>query len=578
MQNIASGFSSGFEDLMMPRGDRGSHPNPMFKYLQGFAPKSIKEAFTWAEFLYAKSPHIYSAIQKLSDYAITEINYLTDSNKEEKRHYELLEKTLNVKSILKASGMDKRIYGNSFVSIYLPFTRYLKCNHCKALTNINVVNYKFKYKSMSFHWTCQRCKNQAFSNIDQVVDREVRDAKKINIIRWDPKRINIDYNSLTGEAEYSYSIPAVERKHLQKGLKSLLNTTPKGFLKAAKENRVFKFKPGKVFHTKTQAPAGVNSAWGVSPLLVTMDRFLFVSMLKKANEAIASEYLTPFRVLHPAQAVGSIDPATSINLAKWQDETKQNIKRWRRDPLHIQMAPIPLGVTQMGGQGRSLLTSQEIEAEENTILASQGVPREFLYGGLSFTGSSVTLRMLENQLLNDTSDLRSLLQWIGDSCANFLHWEKVEYDLVPFKLIDDVQQKSLLISLNQQEQVLSKTTLSNLFGYELEKERQLQEKEVLEDTRNRIKLDRKIEELQNSLVEQAHAQAQPQNLNYNQHEVMAQADAIVEDFLQAPSNVRRSQLESLKREDFVMYSVVVQRLSDYSRMQNQRGAAEEQMQ
>ncbi len=574
MSTISKGFSSGFEDDFSLDMRGASHPSPFFKYFQGFVPTSIKEAFVYAEFLFAKSPQIYAALQKLSEYAITDIVYKSGAQREIDRHKDLFEKTLHVKSVLKAANRDRRIYGNSFLTIYFPFNRFLVCGHCQSIEKINTVDYKFTYRNLSFTWRCKNCQRTTSTHLDKVQDRPIQDPSRINIIRWDPKRININHNALTGESEYSYEIPAREKRQLQKGLKSLLNSTPKGFIRAAKENRVFKFNKGKLFHMKMDAPAGISAAWGISPLLVTLDKFLYMAALSKANEAIASDFLVPFRVLHPAQAVGSIDPATAINLGRWMDETKRNLKKWRRDPLHIQMAPIPLGVTQMGGQGRSLLTAAEVESAENAILAALGVPREFIYGGLSFTGSSVTLRMLENQLLNDTTQMLELLEWIGDNCSKFLGWNTMDYDMVPFKLIDDVQQKSALLNLNAQERILSKQTLAHLFGYDLDQEREAQEKEALEDTRRRIELDRKIQELETSLSQQALSQAQQGGLGYDQNQVIASADQVVQQLMESPDNVRASQLEGLKREDFVMYSVVVERIKDHRRMMRQQQAAQ----
>lgn len=573
MSHIARGFSPGFGSDVSFSQPSGAHPNPLFKYFQGFVPRSIKESFIWAEFLFSKSPHIYAALQKLSDYAITDITYQTDADREQERHQNLFEKTLHMKGIMKAVLRDRRIYGNSFVSVYLPFNRFLVCKKCQNREKITNIDYKFKYRSLSFLWKCKSCGSQTSTHLDAVVDRPSNNPEKINVIRWDPKRINIAYNSLTGEKEYSYEIPERERRQLRQGLKTLLNSTPKGFIKAAKEKRVFKFNKGKLFHMKIDAPAGISSAWGISPLLVTLDQFLYTAALRKANEAIASDYLVPFRVLHPAQAVASIDPATSMSIGRWMDETKRNVRQWRKDPLHIQFAPVPLGVTQMGGNGRSLLTFPEIEGAEKAILAALGVPQEFVYGGLSFTGSSVTLRMLENQLMNDTHEMVSMLQWIGDTCAEQLGWSKVKYDMIPFKLIDDVQQKNMLMKLNQAEQLLSKQTMADVFGYDLKEERRLQAQEALEETRDRLELDRKLRELESNVSEKAHRQAEEGGLGYDQNQVLAAADQLAQQIAQMPDNVRSSQLEMLKREDFVMYAVVNERMKDLQRLMRQEQAA-----
>ena len=127
----------------------------------------------------------------------------------------------------------------------------------------------------------------------------------------------------------------------------------------------------------------------------------------------------------------------------------------------MMFAPVPVAMTQMGGDGRALLTLGEVQQVEDNIIAAMGIPREFIYGGMSFTGSAITLRMLENQLLTYTGALNELAQWITDRCCRILGWGKTKVELQEFKLIDDVQQKQLIMSLNQGgQQLISNTTIA----------------------------------------------------------------------------------------------------------------------
>lgn len=549
-------------------GDRTAHPNPIFDYLSGFVPRQLKSFLKWTEYLIFNSSHIYAALNKLTDYSITEIIYDTDSSAERSRHKSLLEKTIKIKSIAKAALRDRGIYGNSFISIYFPFTRFIKCKNCNTKTNIKKLNYKFKHQNLTFSWVCSHCKTNNISHIDDLIDVKVPDPKRINVIRWDPKQMDVEYNPITGETEYYYTIPQAMKEKIFKGTKTIINTIPKGFLLAVKDNKIFKFAPDQLFHMKVEAPAGVDMAWGFPPLIATLKHFFHTAVLRKANEAIALDYLVPFRVLHPTQTTSNMDPMVHMNISKWVDETKLNIKKWRRDPLHIMFAPVALGVTQMGGNGRALMTQAEVEAEENNILACMGVPREFLFGGMTYTGSSVTLRMLENQLLSQTTDAMDLVQWIGDKCAHFLGWTTINYEMTPFKLIDDIQQKSIMLQLAQTGDI-SKTTLTNVFGYDLDKERKLKDQEIIDDIRHQTELNRKIQEMQTSIASQARSQAQMggAQLQYDQQQVIAAADQLVQNLMVLDPSARRSQLQSLKSEDAVMHAVVIQRLQEMQKQQ-----------
>jgi len=548
-----------------------SHPNPMFDFLTGFVPRRLRELFTWMEYLYYNSAQIFAALKKFSEYPITDISYTTQNKALEDRIKELLERRLKIKDILILCGRDRWIYGNAFISIYQPFVRFLKCPNCGKMTNIQHVNYRFKYKPLIFEFTCKKCK-QAVRG--KVIDRRLTDPNKINIIRWDPKQMDIDHNPITGESVYYYSIAPVLKKKIQEGNKLLLNTLPLSFLKAARDNKMFRFKPGYIYHMKVAPPAGIDQQWGFPPLTSAMKLFFYAAVLRKANEAIALDHLVPFRIVFPKQASANADPIQTIALSTLFEEFKSGIKRWRQDPLTIMHSPVPIDTAQFGGDGRALLTLGEVKEAEDGIIAAMGIPREFIYGGLSFTGSAITLRMLENQLLTYTSELNELLQWVTNRTTKILGWQSTEVELTEFKLIDDVQQKQLMLALNQQQQLISNTTIAELNDFDLKKERDRRMQEALDEVRFNHELHIRTSKLQQSLAAQVQQQSVLGGMGYDQQQIIAQADQIVQQMMQMDSGMRRSQLHALEVEDYVMYSVVIQRLEQTQTSQTQQAKSQ----
>jgi hypothetical protein len=555
----------------------------MFDFLTGFVPRKLKDLFRWTEYLYYNSPHIFAALQKLADYIITDITFATDSQTLRSNYEDLLVDKLNIKSHMKACARDRMIYGNVFVSLYLPFKRVVKCDACSAIWDIrHVGKYEYLAKKAIFKFNCPTCGKKASTSLDDVKDIKVKIPGKINVIRWDPKLMDLDHNPVTGQTDYYYNIPEYLRDKIHKGDPSAINGLPKGFLDAARDDkRVFKFQEGKVFHMKIDAPAGIDTAWGFPVLTSSLKQFYYTQVLRKANEAIALDHVVPFRVLHPAQTSGSADPVEKLAMDRWVSETKKNLKQWRRDPLHIMFAPVALGVTQMGGQGRTLLTLGEVKEAEDNIIAGMGIPREFLYGGLSYTGSSVTLRMLENQLLSHAADIQGLLQWTCDQVANYMGWEKVDADITNFKFIDDVQQKSMMMQMNMQYDLMSRRTMAEMYDIDLDEERREKKQEAMDDMKFQDELNRDMQEFQASLSQQAYANSnQGAGLTYDQQAVVAEADMLVEQLLQMDPGMRRSQLHALQEEDLVMYAVVIERMQTMQNQQNQEAksqVAQEQM-
>ena len=417
---------------------------------------------------------------------------------------------------------------------------------------------------MSWKGHCAACDNKVSFRVEDV---RILDPKKVNIIRWDPKSIEVSHNPITNDNEYYLKISSELKEGVSKSDRHLLVTTPISVLETISREELYKFSSGEIYHMKADSPAGVESGWGYPPLIATMHLFHHASVLRKANEAIALDRIVPMRVMHPAATSGNADPIMTMSISGWIDDMKDSIKKWRRDPNYVMFAPVAVGVSQVGGDGRALLVDSEIQRAEDNIIAAMGFPKEFVYGGLSFTGSSVTLRMLENQLESAVFQLDNVLQWVSDKIGKYLGWESIDVRLGDFKMVDDVQQKQLMVNL-WQGGVISKTTLAESYGLNLDEERDRIMQEQIEDANMQQEVNSKMQKMQNTVAEQARAEAQmgaqqsmaAAGVQYDQQQVISQADQLAMQMMQMDPNMRRSQLSSLQAEDYVMYSVVIQRL------------------
>lgn len=551
-----------------------SQGSPLFDFLTAFAPRKLKDLFRLCEYLYFNSAQIYAAMQKFCTYPITSIVYETQNEALKDYYEDLHDKTLKTKRILIRAAIDKFVYGNAFFSMYSPFVRFLKCPKCATLTNIQQVSYKFKLKKLQFNYSCGGCKVRVDAYEGDVVDRKITRKDRLSVIRWDPKLMDIDYNPITGHSEYYYTIPKEIKERCAKGNKHLVDTMPLEFLKAIRDDKIFKFAESQVFHMRMDAPAGIEAQWGFPPLASTIKLFFYAAVLRKANEAIALDYIVPLRIISPRQTSANADPMTTISLSRWTDEMKSSVRKWRRDPLHIMWSPVPAEVTHLGGQARALMTLGEVQAAEDNIIAAMGLPKEFIYGGFSAMGSGIQLRVLENQLVHQTSDLNDLLQWITDKSAKQLGRSTVRTSLAPFRFIDDVQQKMMLLQLNGADPTsgpwISKRTLGEAFDVDPSNERKWRKQEQLDDARAAQELQVEMQKRQNDLASRARAQAQvgQQQLSYDQQAVIAQADQLVEQLSAMDEGTRRSQMHALESEDLVMYAVVKERLQTQTTLQN----------
>jgi hypothetical protein len=559
----------------MSNGTNGVYGDPMRLWAHSFSSRNLKQLFRWTEYLYYNSAQIFAGTRKFAEYPITELEYMSESDRLTSLYRRLLEDIVGIKRNLIKASIDLQVYGNSFTSIHLPFKRYLKCSKCQFKQVAEIIDYTYNPNTAEFKHTCGDCGTKATSI---VVDTLQISPEKINIVRWDPKLIQISYNSVTSESEYYLQVPSELKSKVQGGDKHLITTLPKPILETIAAGELFKFNNDEIFHMRADAPAGVESGWGYPPLVACMPLFYHASVLRKANESIALERIVPMRVMHPQAISGNADPILSLSMGKFMSEVEDNISKWRRDPNHIMMSPVAVGVSQVGGEGRALMVNAEIQQAEDNIIAAMGFPKEFVYGGLSYTGSSVTLRMLENQLESSVFQLTQLLRWLTNKMGKFLGWEKCQVGLGDFKMIDDVAQKQLVMQLFQMGMV-SKTTVAESHGIDIAEEREKIKQENLTDARFQKELELDMMDMQKDLSQQARQMAAdqaPGGLNYDQQAVIGEAENIAMQLMQMDPGSRKSQLSSLQAEDYVMYSVVIQRLEQLQLDQKNQAMAQMQ--
>src|SRR5208283_151797 len=158
--------------------------------------------------------------------------------------------------------------------------------------------------------------------------------------------------------------------------------------------------------------------------------------LRRANEALAQEHVTPLRVISPA-GTGDVSPQRTMNLSDWQAKLRAELHKFKSDPNHILISPIPLNVEQIGGQARVMMVATEMEAAARVIGCGLGCPIEMVWGGLNWSGASVSLRVLENHFLNDRENNERLLAFLVPKLSQYYRLPMVDVKLSEFKMAAD---------------------------------------------------------------------------------------------------------------------------------------------
>lgn len=459
------GDGAGIADSMQ----RIAYPSPFFDIARKYLPLNIKEMFTWTQYFYAISSVIHPIVNKLSEYPVTDILYGEIESTAKKSWERILDHAIDIKSLLIETHIDYFVYGNAFLLFHDPFVRYLKCQNCGDRRPARNVKYRFVVISGNWHFEgkCEKCgQNHArFSHEDILV----RNREKAKVTKVSPMNIEIEHNEFNGETEYIYKIPQGLKKSIMAGTKIVLDTTDVILFDAVSKNKDVRLSREKIFHFKRPTMSGLWKGWGTPPLLPVLKDVHYYQILRKSNEALALQRIVPLSVLYPAQQ-GDVSPFQHLNLASWRGTVEAELGKWRRDQNYVPIMPIPMGYQTMFGEAKQLMVTQEQDLCAQGIAAGLGVPIEFIRGGLSWSGSSVSLRILENSFLRlRTQDLTFINKHLIPKLSRIYHLPRIEVQFTKFKMADDMQAKTQAYNLMQGGFVSRKTVLEQ-DGYDSDRE------------------------------------------------------------------------------------------------------------
>lgn len=328
-----------------------------------------------------------------------------------------------------------------------------------------------------------------------------------SVQRLDITRVRIDRDPKTNEKIYYYDIPLELKRVIQtQKPKEKYDRIPEIFKKAVKAKGLVKLKSDYIYHLQMPSESGDSGLWATPPVLHAMKLILYSNVLRQAQEAIAYEHIIPKRIYY-FQETQEYSP--NMDFASIASEFALELKRQLDDPNYQVISPFPINQIMHGGEGKALMLVPELEQLQETILAAIGTPREFVFGGVSYSGSTTSLRILENQFITYRT---SLLDYINDFLIKRLaeirgEWETIDDDdklvkvqLSELKMQDDIQQKQLMISLNEAGKLPDEVMYEKVLGLDsaktikqLQAERMRKLKEQFELQVNQAQMDQQLQ-------------------------------------------------------------------------------------
>ena len=468
------------------------YPSPFFDIAHTYLPPSMKALLRWCRYYYLVNPLINTVIHKMSEYPVTEI-VIDEANSAIREKWEaVLGQHLRYRAFQIECGLDYYTYGMVAVTVHFPFTKYLVCKSCKARHKASAVHYK--WRNLEYLIAC-KCGHEGPAS---VLDFYERDVRRIRLMRWNPEYINVDPNFGGADPVYTFELPLQLKNDLILGKKSVLDTIPDIFVEAMRRNKFIRFSDDNIFVMKRPIISQKDQGWGMPLILPVLKDTFYLQVLRKAQEQIAQEHIVPLRLLFPQAGSATSDPYTTIDLNSWKGRVEGEIAKWKYDSNYIPIMPLPIGNETIGGDGKALGLYQEMQVWSDQIINGMGVPLEFVKGGLQYSGSNVSMRMLENMFIGYRQDHENMLNnFVIRRIANFMEWPTVTAHMKRFKMADDLQRSAFYFQLNQAQKISDQTLLQEC-DFE----------PAVEDERKKLELNRQLDLMRKQQLAQAGIQGE----------------------------------------------------------------------
>lgn len=446
------------------------YPSPFFDVAQQFLPSDQQQLHKWCRYYFLTNPIINAACSKMAEYPVTPLLFETEDASIQKMYREL-ERVLKLRDFQVEVGLDYFVYGNAFVSVFFPMTKYLICEKCGERHRASTSRSLYKWKDLKFHLTCRACKHEGYA---KEFDQYLQSIRDIRLVRWNPENIRVKYNEITGQSKYYFTLPKSVVNDVKVGDKDTIETIPTEFLDAARKGKSLLFNRENIYHLKRPTIAQKDQGWGTPLLYPVLKDAFYLQVMKKAQESILMEHIVPLRMIFPGPVTGGNDgPYGSFNLSNWKAKVDAEINTWKRDNNYIPVLPVNVGFQQFGGNARALMMYQEMRMVAEQMLAGAGIPQEFIFGGLQWSGSNTSLRALENMLLGYNRQRHELvIDFIIKKVARFMKWPTVEARFEKFKMADDLQRAMFYLQLNQAQKISDRRLMEEIgesFDVELER-------------------------------------------------------------------------------------------------------------
>lgn len=553
-------------------------PDPFLDMASLVMPRSLKNVLDMCEGIWLKNGTYRMAASRIVRYFVTSVEFEDIDESQRDTLMAFMNNRLRVTDQLSLLGDDFLAYGNSFSSIVLPFRRFLVCSKCKYERPIATAE-SWSFKEFKFTSYCPRCRA---STAHKHIDRRSTEEDKVCVKRWSPHELLINKHEWSGDYEYYWRIPADIADDIRKGVPFVIEHMPWEVIEAVQRDQLFKFNPGVIYHMREETLAGVNvRGWGVSRLLSNFAQAWYTQVLKRYNEALALDYVVPFRVLTPAARSKEGDPLLNMNVANFTSNVTRMLMQHRRDPASWHALPFPLEYQALGGEAKSLTTPELLDQGMDELLNSIGIPPQLYRGDLELQVLPTALRLFQATWPQLVSAYNGWLEWATTIICTAMSWDKPsKIAMQPVTMADDIEKRSMWMQLASSN-LISKRTAFSPWGLNAsdEQKRVFEEQKLFDEESIKYQ-----EDMQQRMTTGQAVQGMPGGAPTGgapmggmpaaggmgggpmtastPQDLMSEADARAQQMLQMDPTSRRRQLIDIKNTNPTLHAMIKSRLED----------------
>lgn len=404
--------------------------------------------------------------------------------------------------VLDGGLLSRNCYGNSFTSVIPTFIRYLLCPNCKTLEKplrqvMDEPVFRFKWDNFKF---CARCPKCQYQGPWKFYDRPSGQHNGFRIKRWNPHDIEILWEQWTDEVKYIWKIPEEYRRAVREGKNPLvLEQVPPQVIQAVQNNNHLLFEKDFIHHMREDALAGVNNrGWGISKVLTNFRQAWYVQVLHRYNEAIALDYVIPFRLITPVPGDKSsgADPMTGMNLGGYMGQVQNMLRKRARNPTGWNTLPFPVQYQAIGGDASKLAPTELMNQGNEELLNDIGIPAELYRASLTMQAAPAALRLFEASNSSIPHNFNSFLRFIIRKVSGMLRWDPVTAKLMKVTHADDANRQMSKLQLAAGGQA-SQTTGLKAVGLDFKDE----VRQMMDDQRFQAEQQAKLTEQQDQAAQ-----------------------------------------------------------------------------